>query len=161
MKEEYVNAFLTPAMLVWGMELDVALDFTGAKAVANQYTTDRLTTIIGINGDLKGNVLYEMSEETSLLVAARMLGENITKLDEIALSAIGELANMITGNAATELSSYDYRCDITPPVIIKPTNATVFTPDSPLILADFSSDFGQLSVRICLTESLVRSGVVA
>ena len=156
-----MNAFLTPAMLVWGMELDVALDFTGAKAVASQYTTDRLTTVIGINGDLKGNVLYEMSQETSLLVAARMLGENITKLDEIALSEIGELANMITGNAATELSSYDYRCDITPPVIIKPTNATVFTPESPQILADFSSEFGQLSVRICLTESLVRSGVVA
>lgn len=161
MKEEYVNAFLTPVMLVWGMELDVALDFTGAKAVANQYTKDRLPTVIGINGDLKGNVLYEMSEETSLLVAAKMLGENISKLDEIALSAIGELANMITGNAATELSSYDYRCDLTPPVIIKPTNTTVFTPESPQILASFSSELGQLSVRICLTESLVRSGVVA
>ena len=161
MNEECVNAFLTPAMLVWGMELDVALDFTGAKAVASQYETDRLTAAIGINGDLKGNVLYEMSEETALLVAGRMMGESLTRLDEMAMSAIGELAIMITGNAAIELSSYDYRCDITPPVIIKPTNATVFTPDSPQILADFSSEFGQLSVRICLTESLVPSGVVA
>ena len=107
MKEEDVNAFLTPAMLVWGMELDVALDFTGAMAVASQYETDRLTAVIGINGDLKGSVLYEMSEETALLVAGRMVGESITKLDEMAMSAIGERANMITGNAATELSSYD------------------------------------------------------
>ena len=161
MNEEYVNAFLTPAMLVWGMELDVALSFTGAKAVASQYETDRLTAAIGINGDLKGNVLYEMSEETALLVAGRMMGESLTRLDEMAMSALGELAIMITRNAAIELSSYDFRCDITPPVIIKPTNAMVFTPDSPQILADFSSEFGQLSVRICLTESLVRSGVVA
>ena len=159
MKEEYVNSFLTPAMLVWGMELDVPLDFTGAKAVANQYTTDHLTAIIGINGDLKGSVLYEMSEETALLVAGRMMGESLTSLNEVALSAIGEIANMITGNAATELSSYDYQCQLTPPVLIKPSHATMFTPESPQILANFTSELGELNVRICLTESLVQSGV--
>jgi CheY-specific phosphatase CheX len=37
----------------------------------------------------------------------------------MALSALGESANVITGNASKELAAKGYTCDIGPPVIIK------------------------------------------
>ena len=102
MKEQYVNSFLTPAKLVWEKELGDSLELIGAQVVSNQFTTDDLTAIIGVSGWLEGNVLYGFSEATALAVVRRMMGEEVdTYRDEIGLSALGEIANMITGNATT------------------------------------------------------------
>ena len=51
MKEEYVNAFLSPAKLVWEKELGYNLDLVGAEAVAAQFTTEDITGIIGVSGE--------------------------------------------------------------------------------------------------------------
>ena len=48
-----------------------------------------------------------------------MCFQTITKLDELSLSALSELGNMILGNAATVLSTKGKIVDITPPSIIR------------------------------------------
>ena len=115
MKEEYVNAFLTPAVHVWEKELGVKLVLSGAEQAASQYTTNELTAVIGISGQLEGNVLYGFSQECAKTIAGKMIGQEILEMDELSLSAIGEIANMITGNAATLLANMGAACDITPP----------------------------------------------
>ena len=46
----------------------------------------------------------------------RRLGEKVDAVaDELGLSALGEIANIITGNAATNLAQLGYDCDISPP----------------------------------------------
>ena len=109
MKEEYVNSFLAPAKLVWEKELKQALDFSKAELVSHQFTTEDITTIIGISGKLEGNVLYGLGVDTAKRIITIMLGEEVkTWNDDLGLSALGELANMITGNAATRLSQLGY-----------------------------------------------------
>ncbi len=106
MKEEFVNSFLSPAILVWEKELGEELVVAGTDLVSNQYTTDDVTAIIGLSGKLQGNVLYGFSGGTALAVVSRMMGEEVKTIsDEIGLSALGEIANMITGNAATLVTS--------------------------------------------------------
>ena len=115
MKEEYVNAFLVPAQLVWEKELACTLEFVGAEMISNMFTTAELTVTIGVSGDLEGSVLYGFGNGTSLALAGRMMGETIAEHNDVSLSAVGELANMITGNAATQLSNAGYSCTISPP----------------------------------------------
>ena len=113
MKAEFVNAFLTPALDVWKKELGQELTYHGAHSVAGTFTTEDLTAIIGVAGGLKGNVFYELSNATALAVAGAMCGTtSVGELDEVGLSAIGELANIITGNATVELAAAQYVCDI-------------------------------------------------
>ena len=153
MKEEYVNAFLAPAKLVWQKELGCALDLIRAEAVSNQFTTDQVTAIIGVSGRLEGNVLYGFSDSTAIAVASQMIGEPVAKLDDLGLSALGEIANMITGNAATQLAASGYTCDISPPVIIEPAGSRFTTPSGKQILVTFGSKLGNLNVRISLNEA--------
>ncbi len=153
MKEEYVNAFLSPAKLVWEKELGYNLDLVGAEAVAAQFTTEDITGIIGVSGSLQGNVLYGFTSGTALAIASVMVGEEVTALDDMSLSALGEIANMITGNAATHLAAAGYTCAISPPVIIEPAGSRFTTVGGPQILVTFGSDIGKLSIRISLSES--------
>ena len=151
MKEEWVNSFLTPAKHVWEMELQDELHVAGTDLVSNQFTTDDVTAIIGVSGSLEGNVLYGFSGGTAVAVVSRMMGEEVTTVsDEIGLLALGEIANMITGNAATRLSQIGYPCDISPPVLL-PKGATV-TVTNPQIRAHFDSPLGSMSIRVGLFE---------
>ena len=153
MKEEYINAFLAPAKMVWEKELGTPLDFVGAQAVTHQYTTEDLTAILGVSGQLEGNVLYGFAGGTGLAVASAMVGELVTELDDMSMSALGELCNMITGNAATQLSAKGYVCDISPPLIIEPSGSRISTLHGMQIMTTFKSEFGELYIRICLNEN--------
>ncbi len=153
MKEEYVNSFLAPAKLVWKKELGDSLELAGAQVVSSQFTTDDLTAIIGVSGWLEGSVLYGFSEDTSLAIVRRMIGEDVADYrDEMGLSALGEIANMITGNAATQLSQAGYPCDISPPVIVESPGLRFTTFGGSQILVTLLSSLGPLNVRLNLNE---------
>ena len=56
---------------------------------------------------------------TKWQLASKMCMMPVDKLDELSLSALSELSNMILGNAATVLSTKGVTIDITPPAIIR------------------------------------------
>ena len=157
MKEEYVNSFLAPAIMVWEKELGETLTVLAKDLVSNHFTSDDITAVIGVSGRLEGNVLFGFSEETALAMVSKMLDEQITDVHgEIALSAVGEIANMITGNAATRLSQIGYPCSISPPVIIEPMGSKFTIAGGPQIRVNFSSELGFFTVRIYLYETALR-----
>ena len=154
MKAEFVNAFLTPALDVWKKELGQDLTYNGAHSMSGTFTTEDLTAIIGVTGGLKGNVFYELSNATALAVAGVMCGTTFEELDEVGMSAIGELANIITGNATIELAAAQYVCDISPPVLL--SRGAHISVTNPQIRASFESAIGSMSIRIGLTEAAAR-----
>ncbi len=137
--------------MVWKQEFGTDLEIAGAEAVSYQYTTDDITAIISISGKLEGNVLYGFSDEVSAEVVRRMIGEDMDAREPMAVSALGEIANVITGNAATELAANGYTCDISPPVIIEPRGSTLTSTVPEQIIVTFKSDIGLLSARIGLS----------
>ena len=103
-------------------------------------------------------MLYGFADGTGPAVASAMMGEPITELDDMSMSALGELANMITGNAATQLSAKGYECDISPPLIIEPSGSRISTLQGTQILTSFKSQYGMLFIRISLNENPNFSG---
>ena len=152
MREEYVNPFLAPAKLVWERELKCDLDLEEFAAVSDEFTTDDVTVVIRVKGLVEGNVLYGFDIETAKAIAGTMMGEDIDELDEIALSDLGELANMISGNAATELAAAGFFCQISPPLLLQPAGSRFTDKHTTQILVVLDSDLGPLHVRIDLAE---------
>jgi chemotaxis protein CheX len=75
--------------------------------------------IIGIVGDLKGNIIYETTIEDAKAIASKMMmGAPVKELDEMAQSAIEELTNMLTANASTSFSNEGIRIDISTPTLM-------------------------------------------
>lgn len=77
-----------------------------------------MITVIGFTGDCQGNVLYSFSPKTSLNIVSKMMGMPYESLDELALSAIGELGNMISGALAMNLEKLGLKIVISPPTIV-------------------------------------------
>ena len=73
---------------------------------------------IGITGDLEGKVVYHFPKETSLKMVNIMSGMEFEEIDEFVTSAMGEIANIISGNVLSNLSEQELTCDILPPEIL-------------------------------------------
>lgn len=75
--------------------------------------------MVGIVGDIKGNVIYSTTDECAKrLASAMMMGMPVNEFDELAQSAISELSNMLTANAATNFSELGLNINISPPTLI-------------------------------------------
>ncbi|MBP8629927.1 MAG: chemotaxis protein CheX [Negativicutes bacterium] len=81
-------------------------------------TSKGVTVLVGLTKELGGNVAYNMSEETAKFVASTMMmGMPVESMDDMAQSAISELANMLTANSATNLSQMGIEVDISTPIL--------------------------------------------
>lgn len=100
------------------LDLDVS---TSAPEVSDGTldTENKVSIIIGITGDLSGKILYRFPVETTLEMVKMMSGMEIEEIDEFVTSALGEIANIISGNAMTDLSEQQIVCDILPPEIVE------------------------------------------
>lgn len=153
-RAEWVNPFLSPAQTVWQAMLGCDLKLEGAELVSHQFTTEDLTAVIGVSGKLEGNVLYGFGGNCAQAAVAKMLEEpQVTEITQMGLSALGEIANVITGNAATLLADNGWPCEISPPVIIEPAGSRFTTVAANQILVTFNSDMGVLRIRIALSEN--------
>ena len=75
--------------------------------------------IIGIIGDIQGNIIYSMDGENAKKIASvMMMGSEIKEFDNIAQSAVSELINMLTAKAVTNLSDRGIVADISTPTLI-------------------------------------------
>lgn len=84
---------------------------------------DTLDIVIGVTGDLVGEVVYRFPRDTSLHMVNIMSGMEVDTVDEFVTSAIAEIANIISGNVVTLLSGDQFQCDILPPSLRKAGDA--------------------------------------
>ncbi len=75
-----------------------------------------VSVIVGFTKQLRGNVVYNMSEDTAKFIASQMMmGMPVAEFDAMAQSAISEMSNMLTANAATNLTGLGLDVDISTP----------------------------------------------
>ncbi len=75
-----------------------------------------VSVLVGFTKEIRGNVVYNMNEETAKFIASTMMmGMPIAAFDEMAQSAISEMSNMLTANAATNLAALGREVDISTP----------------------------------------------
>ncbi|MDQ0203927.1 chemotaxis protein CheX [Pectinatus haikarae] len=75
---------------------------------------------IAVVGSIKGAILITMDKESAKKVAAKMMmGMEVTEFNDLALSALSEMGNMVCANACTQFSKIDVEgLDISPPTLL-------------------------------------------
>ncbi|MBC2580614.1 chemotaxis protein CheX [Clostridium sp. DJ247] len=97
----------------------------------SSFNGDNVIIVIGLVGDLHGQVIFSLSQDLACSIASKMMcGMPVTTLDEISKSAVGELANMISGTAAMIFSSNQIKLDITPPTVMVGNSIEISTTKS-------------------------------
>lgn len=117
---EYINPFLMAASSIIKDICQIEMKIGKPYIKSTEFAEDSVVIMIGLTGEMRGQVMIALSCKKALEIASRMMmGMPVTDLDDMAISAISELGNMIMGNAATILSTKGIAVDITPPTVCR------------------------------------------
>lgn len=73
---------------------------------------------IGLTGDIAGHAYFSFTRELAFKLIEIMMFSIPEEVDELVCSALAEISNIASGNAATTLAGYGTVCDITPPAVL-------------------------------------------
>ena len=107
--------------------------------------------IIGLSGTVVGTVVLTMSEALALKSASAMLMEEYKEFNADVFDAVGELTNVIAGNAKAQLEEYKLSLSL-PNVIYGKETELRFPERCQPISIPFQTDFGPMAVEIGFTE---------
>jgi len=150
MKIEYINPFVSAAFSVLQSVLHQEPSKGQLSMRPSVFTSQQCNVITGVTGKVEGQVIYGMSLITADKIASTMIGQPVRTFDQLAASAIAELANMITGNAMALLSEAGYVCDITPPSIIRGSNVKISTLSIPALVIPICLNEGEIEMTVSL-----------
>ncbi len=118
-KAEYVNPFLEAAALVFKDMLGVELTRGRTAIKENPNPTNEIAIILGITGKVTGQVVYSMNLETALKIVDKLMpGMDKETLMNEYKDVLGEVGNMITGNAINIFLKNHEDLDVTVPQVV-------------------------------------------
>ena len=113
--------------------------------------------IVGVYGFLKGQVVYSMKTEVAKRLVDKMLdGKSPEERKLLFLDTLGELANMITGNATALLSeNKEHTLQITTPAIATGENLNIMLVPKPTLILGLYTQYGPIEISVALEEDEV------
>ena len=140
---EHINPFLIAATKILKdmCFIDTQIGRPFVKNISFQ--DDTVVIMIGIAGELKGQVMLAFENDIACDIASKMCMMPIAQMDDLSKSAICELGNMIMGNASTVFSTKGVGIDITPPTLCM-GNVNIHTSFSKNICIPLTYDDGKI-----------------
>ena len=112
-----------------------------------------VTGIVGLIGETRGTLSISFSEQSILSIVSNMFGEKITDINEGVQDAVGELLNIISGQARQKLEAMGRLLKGAIPTVISGKNHSITHITSHSIIAiPFETDTGKFTIEICLEE---------
>ena len=81
-------------------------------------TPTQFTAMVGLAGQLCGVLTMRCTADSAVLMTSKMLGIEIKEADQQMWDAIGEVANMVTGNFKNKLTGMGDKCMLSVPTVI-------------------------------------------
>ncbi len=153
MKANYINPFYQATNDVLMNMLDLKTERGQLDLVDDVIPGNEANVIIGITGSLSGTVMYSFPKSMTLEIVKIMSGMELEKLDSFVTSALGEVANIISGNAVTYLKEDKFECNIVPPQVIIGQNQSISMATDHALLLPISTNIGDFDLNISVAEN--------
>lgn len=146
---EYFTAFKEALMDGLNKMTKTMLTYKDEYVSDKECESDGLTVIIGIIGKFSGRMLIDLSLDSALLLASSVLKREPKSNDEM-MAAIGEFANIISGNACSILNRKNKALGlrVAPPSILRGESVLISAPNFKTMTAIADTNFGKLLLNV-------------
>jgi chemotaxis protein CheX len=139
MEVKFINPFVVAAQMVFKTMLNIELSLGKPTLQEARTTSGDVTGIIAMVGDRKGIIAISFKEKGALFVFNSLMGDDASSICPEVVDAIGELANIMSGQARKELENagVNLRTSI-PMVVVGQGVETNFITKLPIISLPFN-----------------------
>lgn len=154
MKVSYINPFLTSTQTIFESMLGTEVNLGRITVNTSHFTPHDVSGIIGLSGDVVGCVVVSFPVDTALAAYEAFAGEKVDPLDPNFFDAIGELTNMIAGNAKAQFEGMSISISL--PTVIMGKQHCVNAPQNvPFVSIPCNCRLGNFSLEVAFRESQV------
>jgi chemotaxis protein CheX len=120
----------------------------------NEAALGDVSAIIGITGAARGSMALTFSESAIKSIAGSLLGVHFTEVDDELRDAVGELTNMICGDARRRLSEEGISLQAGIPTIVSGKNHTIsHINNGPRLAIPFQTPHGGFVVEVAFNTN--------
>ena len=112
--------------------------------------------IIGLTGEIKGRIIYLLDPISSKKLAGKMLMEELAEHNEISLSALCELTNMVSGGAISSKEITEENIEISPPTLFQGDTVSVSSLKDEVHLLPFEFDGSKMLIFIAIDAGSIK-----
>jgi len=152
---KYVNPFIEAGISVVSKVTGIEIRRGHLSYKPQPEPSYGVSIIVGVYGYLVGQVVYSLKRELADKLVELMLSDSSPQERKVLyIDTLGELANMITGNATAILNQKkSLELHITTPAIATGDNLSISLINMPTLVLGLYSQFGQIEVSVALKES--------
>jgi chemotaxis protein CheX len=152
MKAKFINPFLFASMNLFREYLGIQARSVTPHLLSDPQDLQEVSAIIGLAGDTTGAVVLSFSRETAIALVSKLSGRSYSALTNEVLDGVGEMVNIIAGNAKKDLE--DFRIVMSLPGVIVGSSYKIRWPEGiPVIAIPFESEIGPFSVNVSMRDT--------
>jgi chemotaxis protein CheX len=142
-----INPFITATILLFKtmIHLEVTAGKPGLKS--QPYPTHDVSGIIGLSGNAQGLVALSFPKALALKIVSAFLGSEVKIMGSDVVDAIGELANIIAGNAKQDLTEYNLSISL-PQVVVGNDHVISGISGVPTIVIPMKCPLGSFAMEV-------------
>ncbi len=109
--------------------------------------------IIGLGGEATGAVVLNFPEAVAIRVVSKFVGEDFTSITAGVVDGVGELTNIIAGDAKNRLVQKGYKFEIgLPKIVTGRSYITAQNKSVPCLVVSFASEIGKFCLEVSLKK---------
>jgi chemotaxis protein CheX len=152
MEAQYITPFMVSIQNVFSTMLQLPVTIEEPRLKSGTKATYDVSGIIGMSGDVTGSIVLSFRRQTAERLVALFVGSPIDPSSDDFADAIGELVNMVSGNAKGLFKGKSV--SISCPSVIMGENHNVSTSsDMPCVVIPCVTDCGELAIEIAIRET--------
>jgi chemotaxis protein CheX len=114
------------------------------------YRKKGLAAVVTFKGQIDGRIILDMDPQAAAKIAALLAGAEVDPSEAIVPEAVCELANMVIGNAVTQLNDRGFEFKVFPPQVLTQEPCEKAGQDSEATILRFETPNGNVHLNIAL-----------
>lgn len=149
---EIAKPFITAAVEVLAMMAGMTVTPQKPYVKKNLTAEGDISAIVGVTGTYQGTISISFPKECAIAMVKGMLGNDIEDIIQDSRDAVGEVCNMISGQARAALGSKGVSLQgSTPSVIVGDRHSISHAAGVPVVAIPFSTASGDFTLEFCLS----------
>jgi chemotaxis protein CheX len=138
-----LDAVLAEMMKAPAKIVDLTMEESG-------YRRKGLAASVAFRGQVEGRVILDMDPSAAAQVASYLSGSDVDPNESIVPETVSELANMVIGNAVTQLNDGGFQFKVFPPEILTAEQVDAAGHDSEATILCFETPNGNVHLNISM-----------
>ena len=149
MNVAFVNPFISATVNMFKTMMALEVKPGVPRVKTEPFPTYDISGIIGLSGEAQGTIALSFPKIMALKLVSHMLGAEIKVVGDELADGVGELTNIVAGNAKVGLT--EYKLSISLPNVVIGKDHMLRSPSGfPSIIVPFTSAMGSFAMEVSL-----------